>query len=163
MDKRPARTDASWILASMLAAAGAAFGLAGVLAGWFRVDVYAKSDIFGTQLLASKTFSGLEDVTGLAALAAGFIVVLVVFWQLLLRKPGPHRSAAILAIVGGLAMFAAAILGFTRTGSVADAATLGAVGDRTGTVALGLWISAAGGLLAATGGVLAWRSSSASG
>ncbi len=162
MDKSPARTDASWILASILAAAGAAFGLAGVLAGWFRVDVYVKSDIFGTELLASKTFSGLEDVTGLVALAAGFLVVLVVLWPLLLRKPGPHRTAAIVAIAGGLVMFAAAIVGLTRTGSVADAASLGALGDRTGAGAIGLWVSATGGLLAAAGGVLARRFSSAS-
>ena len=133
------------------------------MAGWFRVDVYAKSDIFGTQLLRSKTFSGLEDVTGVVALAAGFLVVLVVLWMLLLRKRGLHRTATLVAMAGGLVMLATAIFGLTRTGSVADAASLGATGDRTGTVALGLWVSATGGLLAVAGGVLARRFSSASG
>lgn len=157
MDPPPARTDASWSLASTLAAVGAFLGPAGVLLGWFHVDVYSKSDIFGTELVQSRTLSGMKDFTGLVVLAAGLVVGLVAMWALLSSSDGARRASAIVAVVGGLVLLAVAVLGLTRVGSVADAASLGATGDRAGTAAMGLWVSAAGGLLATVGGLLARR------
>lgn len=161
MQRSRARTEDSRSLASTLAASGGFLGLVGILAGWFRVDIFAKSDIFGTQLLQSETFSGLSDMTGVVALAAGILVVLVVLWMLLFRRHGSHRTATLVMIAGGLVMFAAAIYGSTRSGSVADAASMAATGERIGKVAFGLWVSATGGLIAAAGGSLARRFSSA--
>ncbi len=163
MQRSRARTEDSRSLALVLAASGGFLGLAGVVAGWFRVDIFARSDIFGTQLLQSETFSGLRDMTGAVAFAAGIVVALVVLSMLLFRRRGSDRTATIVAIAGGLVIFAAAIFGSTRTGSVADAASMATTGDRTGTVVFGLWVSATGGLIAAAGGLLARRFSSASG
>ncbi len=90
MQRSDTGTDDLRSLALVLAASGGLLGLVGILAGWFRVDIFAKSDIFGTQLLQSETSSGLSDMTGVVALAAGILVVMVVLWMLLF----PHARLA---------------------------------------------------------------------
>ncbi len=160
MEESPSQT-ATWSFAVILAAVGGFLGAVGVFLSWFQVNGFQRSVIFGNELVESKAFAGTKDWTGLIALMAGLAVGLVALGALLFTG-GMRRSVGSVAVVGGLVVLITAALGLARAGAVAGGVELTSplAADRLmneGSPALGLYVSALGGALAALAGLIARR------
>lgn len=157
MDEAPGQT-ASWSLAMTLAAVGAFLALMGVFLGWFGVMAVRQTAIFGREIVRSETRAGTQDITGIVAAVLGGVIGVLAIAALTAGSPGFRRFAASFAGFGGVAVVATSGLGAARAATVAQGTGV-ALGRITleGTTSLGLFVSAAGGAVAAVTGVIALR------
>jgi hypothetical protein len=147
----------TWPLAVTLAALGGFVAAAGVFLGWWNAEAYRQSEIFGRQLVAQETLLGTASWTGMVALFTGIAVGLLGVAALLFTSDGVRRAAAILAMVGGLAILIVAGIGIAQASSVAEAEIGGTIVTVEGSAGFGLFLSAVGGLVALVAGIFARR------
>jgi hypothetical protein len=151
--------SATWSLSMTLVAIGGFLAVVGVFLGWWDVGGYRESEIFGRELVQQDTLAGTANWTGLLALAAGVVAGVVAIGALLTGDAGVRGASVPIALAGGMLILASAGLGLVQATEVAQ----GHVGDpqliAEGSAAVGLFLSAAGGALAAVGGLVARRES----
>ena len=156
MQEPPSRTF-TWSFAVTLAAIGGFAAAIGVLFGWWQAESYRASEIFGREVVEERTLLGTVHWSGMVALLVGLVVTLAALGGLVLTARGVRRVAVIAALSGGFFAMAAAAFGFAQATAVAEAQVGGPGLGVDATVAGGLFLSAAGGAVAAIAGLLAQR------
>lgn len=168
MDRTSAPTQPSAVRSAALSPAaiamlaGGLLGWAGVLLKWFKVSVSFGGGTFLGQnvpgLNRSATISGTHDWTGVIALIAGVAVMALGLAVAFLPERGTKKTAAMAAAVGGVVVLLMAVIAFVRVNSVVGipAGLGGFMRDLTidAGAAIGLYVSALGGVLGAVGGFL---------
>ena len=156
MQEPPSRTF-TWSFAVTLAAIGGFAAAVGVLFGWWQAESYRASEIFGREVVEERTLLGTVHWSGMVALLVGLVVTLAALGGLVLAARGVRRVAVIAALAGGCFAMAAAAFGFAQATTVAEAQVGGLGLGVDGTISGGLFVSAAGGAVAAVAGLLALR------
>lgn len=149
--------SATWSLTVTLVALGGFLAAAGVFLGWWEVDGYRESEIFGRELVLEDTLAGRASWTGVLALLAGLVVGVLAIVSLLVGSHDLQRILPVVAMAGGLVILASAALGMLQSDEVARASVDAADLSVEGSAGIGLFLSAAGGALAAIGGLVARR------
>ena len=149
--------SATWSLSVTLVAVGGFLAAMGVLLGWWDVEGYRESEIFGRELVLEDTLAGTASWTGVLALVAGLVVGVLAIVSLLVGSDGLQRVLPVAATAGGLVILASAALGMVQTNEVARASVDAGELSVEGSAAIGLLLSAAGGALVALGGLVARR------
>jgi hypothetical protein len=148
--------------AAILAAIGGAIAAIGSFLPWAKVSLdFARLGIPGVPS-QSVNVSGTDGGDGWITIAGGAIVIIAAIGFLVAKSRGARRGFGILAIIGGLVAAGIAIYDLTQLKSSATDSLAGSsladVGDAFKvTMAYGIFIVIAGGLLALVGGILGMR------
>ena len=145
MDVAESRS-ATWSLTVTLVALGGSLAVVGIFLGWWQVAGYRESEIFGRELVLEDTLAGTANWTGILAIIS-----------LLVESDDLRRILPVVAAAGGLVILACAALGMLQSAEVARANVDAADLSVEGSAGIGLFLSAAGGALAAVGGLVARR------
>jgi len=156
MDVAESRS-ATWSLTVTLVALGGSLAVVGIFLGWWQVAGYRESEIFGRELVLEDTLAGTANWTGILALAVGLVVGVLAIISLLVESDDLRRILPVVAAAGGLVILACAALGMLQSAEVARANVDAADLSVEGSAGIGLFLSAAGGALAAVGGLVARR------
>ncbi len=152
--------SASWSLAVVLAGLGGLLGAVGAFTTWFSATAVRRTEIFGSEVVATSDVNGTGDWTGLLAVMAGVLVGVVAVAALLITVRGLRRAVGVVAVVGGLAILGAAVAAYLRVDDVAKirlALEGGAGVDVRVAAGAGLYLSAGGGAIALVAGIVARR------
>jgi hypothetical protein len=149
--------SATGSLAVTLVALGGFLAAVGVFLGWWDVAGYRESEIFGRELVLEDTLAGTANWTGVLALVLGLVVGVLAIVSLLVGSHDLQRILPVAAMAGGLVILASAALGLLQATEVARASVETAELSVEGSAAVGLFLSAAGGALAALAGLVARR------
>ena len=152
--------SATWSLATALTAVGGFLAAAGVILPWASTTGFRTTEIFGEEVVGTTSSNGLGDVIGLVTLLTGLAIGVLGVVALLRTGEAVRRAAGIAAIVGGIAILAACVLGAVRVDAVLGELPLALADPQVAvetSVAAGLFVSAAGGAIAAAGGFIARR------
>ena len=150
--------SATWTTAVTLATVGGFLAAAGVFLGWWHVDAFRQSEIFGRELVHEETLAGTANWTGIVGLVAGLGAGALGVVALVSSSAGLHRWAGVACMALGALVVLATVTGALLADTVAEESWLADPAlTMEGAVALGLLVSALGGALTALGGLVAHR------
>jgi hypothetical protein len=146
----------SWAIVAVLGAVVAGVGVflpwaEGATGGFVEQDGEFTLNI---GLLDRATAGGISHWIGIAALVGAVVALMGAVWAL--SRP-TSRAASLLTVLGGVVVLAAAVFGFFQASDIAAGEGGGTEVVLFGERSYGLYVTAAGGLLATLAGLLVFQ------